>query len=61
MGTAGLDPTVQANDPRANLFRVNLLLERLALGSAANSMARIQEMPGFPSLTGEPQGNFVTP
>src|SRR5580700_6360907 len=37
-------------------FRVKFVLCRLATGEPANSMARIQETPGFQPLTGEPQG-----
>src|ERR1700685_145905 len=48
------------HSPRQRIFfRVKFVLRGLALGGPANSMARIQEMPGFSSLTGEPQGNFV--
>jgi hypothetical protein len=31
-----------------NLFRVKFVLRRLAMGDPANSMAPIQETPGFP-------------
>ena len=40
-------------------FRVKFVLCRLAVGDPANSTACTRETPGFPSLTGEPQPNFV--
>jgi hypothetical protein len=40
-------------------FRVNFVSYRLLTGSAANSIVRTQEMPGFSTPTGEPQRNFI--
>jgi hypothetical protein len=46
--------------PRQRIFsRVKFVLCRLAPGGPANSMNRIEETPGFQSLTGGLQGNFV--
>jgi hypothetical protein len=40
-------------------FRVNFVSCRSLTGGAANSIVRTQETPGFPTLTGEPQRNFI--